>query len=465
MNVEQVRVVDVELAERDIAFRLPFRYGNTVLHAAPELHVRCKVEFPDGRADGYSAELAAPKWFDKNPALSNEQNFEQLRDATRAAARAALAVPGAMTPVQLSLATAAGEPGYRQLPVGNGLIDAYGKSLLERAVVDAVCRHRGLPLIEVFRTNRLGIDWTLLAPDISDPADRFLAALTTRDRIAVRHTVGFIDPLRSDEVTHRPDGFPVALEEVIAKDRVRYFKIKLSGDMDADLTRLRAIAKLLDATAGDYRATLDGNEQYASVASLATFLLAAEAASELSSLWQRTVFVEQPIARAHAFDDGIAVCNAIKPVIIDESDDAPDAAIRARDTGYAGISVKTCKGFYKSLINAARARQWQSGFMLSAEDLSVQAGTALAQNLALWSCLGFEHAERNGHYYGKGLDTSSSAEQEALLMAHPDLYAHGSGGTRLRIEGGDIELTSTNTAQGYGTAFAPSRADMRLLPI
>jgi len=36
----------------------------------------------------------------------------------------------------------------------------------------------------------------------------------------------------------------------------------VGGDIKADLERLGRIAAVLDAGAGDYRATLDGNEQY-----------------------------------------------------------------------------------------------------------------------------------------------------------------------------------------------------------
>jgi hypothetical protein len=40
----------------------------------------------DGRsAWGGAAELMAPKWFDKNLALSNDDNFEQLRSVLRMA--------------------------------------------------------------------------------------------------------------------------------------------------------------------------------------------------------------------------------------------------------------------------------------------------------------------------------------------------------------------------------------------
>ena len=70
------------------------------------------------------------------------------------------------------------------------------------------------------------------------------------------------------------------------------------------------------------------------------------------------MFVEQPIKRQKALAANIATLSARKPVIIDESDDSLDALPRAKALGYRGVASKTCKGIYKSLINAARCAAW-----------------------------------------------------------------------------------------------------------
>ncbi|MEI7899813.1 MAG: mandelate racemase, partial [bacterium] len=56
-------------------------------------------------------------------------------------------------------------------------------------------------------------------------------------------------------------GLPETLEEVVSYYRGRYYKLKVGGDIKADLDRLSRIASVLDAGAGDYQATFDGNEQ------------------------------------------------------------------------------------------------------------------------------------------------------------------------------------------------------------
>ncbi len=451
-----ITVREAEAFERPVRFRLPFHYGSVVLEAAPEIVLRVVVETGDGRhAEGFSAELAAPKWFDKDPALSHADNFDQLRDATDAAARSACGIGEAMTPARLSVAVAADHVRHRRRPAGNGLVDAFGVSLVDRAVVDALCRLDSRSLTDVLRANAVGLDFALFASDLAGvDAGRWLAAREPLDRTAIRHTVGFDDPLRSADVRDRPaDGWPVALAEVIAADGVRRFKIKLSGTVAADIARLTAVADLLDNALPAYGATLDANEQFTEVAALAEFYAAVAAEPRLRRLWASVAYVEQPLPRHRALAGDVSALSALKPVVIDESDDGYGAAPEARRCGYRGVSVKTCKGFYKSLVNAARAQAWNGNadgaerFLLSAEDLSAQAGHALHQNLALWSFLGLEDSERNGHHYGPGLSRLPAEERDAFARAHDDLYAGG----RLRIEAGSVALGSINGAAGYGT--------------
>ena len=77
-----LEIVAVDLFERDVKLRLPFRFGIVTLTEAPQAFARVRIRLADGReAVGVSAEVLAPKWFDKNPDLSNEENFDQLRAA------------------------------------------------------------------------------------------------------------------------------------------------------------------------------------------------------------------------------------------------------------------------------------------------------------------------------------------------------------------------------------------------
>jgi len=74
------RIREIDLFERPVTLRLPFRFGVVTLTEAPQAFVRARIETEKGAAAvGGAAELMVPKWFDKTPAASNEDNIAQLR--------------------------------------------------------------------------------------------------------------------------------------------------------------------------------------------------------------------------------------------------------------------------------------------------------------------------------------------------------------------------------------------------
>jgi hypothetical protein len=185
----------------------------------------------------------------------------------------------------------------------------------------------------------------------------------------------------------------------------------------------------------------------------------------LRRLAASVAFIEQPIKRSGALQADIRSLAAERPVIIDESDDSLDAFPRARQLGYTGVSSKTCKGLYKSIINAARCRLWNSEeganrYFMSGEDLTLQAGLALQQDLALVSLLGMTHVERNGHHYVNGMAGLPEEEQRAFLRGHDDLYEHSHGAVRVRIVNGELQIRSL-AVPGYASAALPDWKSMR----
>ncbi len=148
---------------------------------------------------------------------------------------------------------------------------------------------------------------------------------------------------------------------------------------------------------------------------------------------------------------------AVYDFIIDEADDSYNAFLAARSLGYRGISSKSCKGIYKSVINATRAAKWSTGsekFFVTGEDLTCQAGLSVQQDLALGTLIGITHAERNGHHYVDGFGDTPSDEADAFLAAHPDLYARAGRQVRLAIHDGDL-LTGSLTTPGFAAGVHP----------
>ena len=221
-------------------------------------------------------------------------------------------------------------------------------------------------------------------------------------------------------------------------------------------TPVADFASVLDGLNDPYFVSLDGNEQYQSAAQFAELLAAMRHTPALQRLMASVLFIEQPIGRALALETDMSGAEIGLPVIVDESDGTLDAFVLAKAHGYSGISSKTCKGVYRSLLNAARCRLWNAAlseprYFMSGEDLTVQAGLCLQQDLALVNLLGIPHVERNGHHYVNGLAAKSDQEQASYLQAHPDLYERSHGAVRVKITQGQLAIGSLDGV-GYANA-------------
>lgn len=456
------QIEDIRFSERDVMLRLPFRFGAATVNSCPQVYVRARIRFPDGStSEGCAAEMMIPKWFDKNPALSNEDNFQQLRDALLAARAAYGADTSARTAWQhfaqhyQALLAAGAAAGL------NPLAASYGPALLDRAILDALLLKLNCSFAAGMSANAAGMELrgSGLAGDLRDfDMARFLSLQMPRKQIAARHTVGLADAIsHADKPAQDPaDGLPTSLESAVTRYGHRHFKIKLSGDTEADMARLTAISHVLEGVARVI--TLDGNEQYASVQAFADFFTQLTSEPQLAPLLACTAFVEQPLRRDQALVQGVSALARQIPLLVDESDATLDAFVQARPLGYTGVSSKSCKGFYKSVINAARCALWNqtapgAPYFLSGEDLTMQAGLGVQQDLALASWLGLAHVERNGHHYVNGLMAAPKAEQQNLLLAHDTLYDYSFDAVRLRIKGGQIALGSLDSP-GFATGQA-----------
>ena len=468
----RVRLLGTELLERPVALRMPFRFGAVTLAHAPQVFVRASVEVDGERVEGRSAELLSAKWFDKDPSLSNEDNFDQLRRSLRSAAGLYAADARARTAFGLH---ARWQPAHHAACAAdglNGLIASYGTALVDRAILDGLCRAKGCSVFEAVRANLAGID-SRTTPDLHGvDLDAHFARSSVPDALSVRHTVGLADPLV--DVDANPDGsapaddLPRTLREVAVRYGHRHFKIKLGGDPAADVARLTDIARVLEELGRDYRVTLDGNEQFADAEALRRLFDAIEGEPGLERLWGATLYVEQPIARDRALHEPVHALAARKPLALDESDAHAGVFPVGRALGYAGISSKSCKGFYRALLNAARAAAWNAEgggrhhFMI-AEDLTTQPGIGTQQDLALAALVGVDHVEKNGHHYVDGFGDAPLAEQRRFAEAHPDLYRSlPDGRARLEIVEGAVSLRSLHVP-GLAADRTPDWSSLRPL--
>ena len=171
MTAPTFRVIAIELYERPVALRIPFRFGAATVTHAPQAFVRARIRLADGasggaEAQGAAAELMIPKWFDKSPQKSNAENVADLRKALANAADAYTSESSSRTAFGHAVAH------YRSLLAAgeaaglHALVASYGPSLIDRAILDALCRALGLSFHAAIRANAPGID-TSLTPDLT----------------------------------------------------------------------------------------------------------------------------------------------------------------------------------------------------------------------------------------------------------------------------------------------------------
>lgn len=464
MSAPRFRVVAVERREWPFTLRLPFRFGVITVTQGRQAVLRARIRTEDGREGwGVAAETLAAKWFDKDPALTDAQNEHQLRRALELAEAQALAA-GADTAFGHYANGYAGYVAACGAERLNPLVASYGRALLDRACLDALLKLEGVSFFAGMRANIGGMAPHAVVADLGGfDFGAMLAGMAPARRIHARHTVGLVDPITSADVAERvDDGLPETLEEVARTYRHQYWKLKVMGDVERDVDRLCRIAAVLDGLHG-YHASLDGNEQYADAEGAAALWRAMAAEPRLGRLCASVLYIEQPVKRAQALAVPMTALASARPVIIDESDGALDAFVQAKALGYAGVSSKACKGVWRSLVNAARCREWGGGFFMSGEDLTTLAGVCVQQDLALVALLGLGHVERNGHHFVDGFAGRPKVEAVRFLAAHPDLYADTAHGPRLAIRDGVLELGSL-AVPGLGANIEPDYVAMEAMP-
>ena len=139
-----LRVRSIEWFERQVPFRIPFRFGAATVTGAPQLFLHAEIEADNGRCLGATAELMVPKWFNKDPALTPDETVAQLRRALtlarelylrRATYDTAFGHHAAHHDAALAACAQEGIP---------ALAAAFGPAQIDKAILDALLRTRRL---------------------------------------------------------------------------------------------------------------------------------------------------------------------------------------------------------------------------------------------------------------------------------------------------------------------------------
>jgi hypothetical protein len=467
----KVHIQEGDIHLLDLRTRMPFKYGIATMTHTPHALVRLRVLVADTPAVGLAADHLPPKWFTKDPARDVAGEVDEMARVIEHAVELARGVQ-ADSPFAAWQAVHEAQARWGQEQGLPPLLTQFGTSLVERALIEAVCRQLGQPFHQVIRGDALGVRLgdiyaALTGLDLA----RFLPAAPL-ETIHARHTVGLADPLTDADIPEGQkleDGLPQSLEACMQVYGLHQFKIKVTGDLSRDRERLLQLARLLAGQApGDYLFSFDGNEQFREVGAFQHYWKDLHSDPGLAAFFTHLAFVEQPFHRDIALNPeamaGLKGWSKRPPLIIDESDAEPTSMGQALALGYAGTSHKNCKGVFKTLANLAlihSLKQQAPGesFLLSGEDLANTGPVALLQDLAVCASLGIASVERNGHHYFAGLSQFPVEIQQEILAAHGDLYhASAAGWPTLTIHEGKIAVGSLNRAPfGVGPSVDPAR--------
>ena len=393
MKSTDIRVEDVTYTYENFRYRTPIKFGGVASDRVTILNVECAVRTRDGkRARGFGSMPLGNIWSFPARTLGYDQTLAAMQAVVERVAASTRSCTEVGHPIDLTWAlepeyvkAAAAVPLAEPIPVLCTLVCA---SPFDAALHDAFGKVHGLNCYRTYGPDFMSRDLGhYLGADFRGQALARYVHQDPQPRMPLYHLVGALDPLEEKDIV-KPvgDGLPETLGAWIAHDGLTHLKIKLNGDDLAwDVRRVLTVERVA-ATAQQARGvrqwfySLDFNEKCADVGYLLEFLRQVQAAAPAG--FERIQYIEQPTGRDLKANRQNVMHEAsrIRPVVIDESLIDLESLHLARDMGYTGAALKSCKGQTQSLILAAAAQKL--GLFLCVQDLTCP-GASLIQSAGL----------------------------------------------------------------------------------
>jgi L-alanine-DL-glutamate epimerase-like enolase superfamily enzyme len=380
-----IRIVDLRFELEDTPFRAPLKFGGRVVDNSKLINVYAIVETGSGeRAEGHGAMPVGNVWGWPTSCIDPPATEQAVCRTAEAIVGKAATCRDTGHPLDL---VAAIEPDYalaaevviaaldlpERMPKLMTLVAA---SPLDAALHDAYGKVHGRNVYLCYGPEFANRDLAqFLTPEF---AGEYLDRYVLRDpkpTMPLYHLVGALDPLTSADVA-KPvgDGLPETLAEWIVADGLTHLKIKLAGDnLRWDIARVLAVEAVTAATNSRFRRerwfySVDFNEKCRNVEYVLEFL--ARIGEQSPAAFDRIQYIEQPTARDLRAnpDNRMHRAAAVRPVVIDESLTDLETLQLAREQGYSGVALKTCKGHGQALLMGAYAQK--HGLFLCVQDLT-----------------------------------------------------------------------------------------------
>jgi L-alanine-DL-glutamate epimerase-like enolase superfamily enzyme len=363
-----MRIVDASVSFSRRRLNAPLAVGAATIEELTLAEASVVLEQRGRVAKGKGAVYLSDMWAWPTSLLSHEECVRSLRELCESIAAALPTFDGAQVLHPLETGLRIHCLACEQLsvtPNPPALARALCGSPFDAAVHDAVGRFARLSAFSLYNE-------AVPVPS----ADRYFPGVG-----ACREVANIIQPPKRELPAWYVIGMSEPLEATMlpAMRRCGYssFKIKLSGcDVQADVARTSEVYRTaIAAGARRPRLTVDSNEGHESAEAVLEYLDSLEAAD--ADAYRAVEYLEQPTSRDLAgrpFDWRTVA--ARKPVLVDEGLAGLESLETAREQGYSGLALKTCKGHSLLLVAAAWARR--ASMILSLQDLT-NPGVALIQ--------------------------------------------------------------------------------------
>jgi len=365
-----VRIDDVTFAYEDYRYRTPLKFGGHLTDRITILNVKCAVSTRAGKSvHGFGSMPMGNVWSWPAKTLTYDQTLDamktlaaKLRDLTAAHRDYGhpIDLMWALDPQFLQAADDITRARSLAEPIPK-LCTRVAISPFDAAVHDAFGKLHGVSSYQTYGRDFMSYDIShyLGSEFKGEWLDQYVST-TPKPRMPLYHLIGAVDPIEEKDIQKRiDDGLPETLPEWIKANGLTNMKIKLNGsDVAWDIERVLRVDRVAPETqrargASQWVYSLDFNERCPNVAYLLDFL--AQIRTKSPDAFARIQYVEQPTARDLKADRGNVMHEAakLKPVVIDESLTDYETLMLARDMGYSGAALKTCKGQTHALLLGA----------------------------------------------------------------------------------------------------------------
>jgi len=443
-----IKILEVESTFTPLKFRTPLKFGAVVIEDIAYSQVRVKVENHRGEvAEGFGGILLSDGWAWPSKVVEHSQREKTMKEVTKGLCQLFSSDKDFGHPVQVFFKLEeefkkTNREVYERLNLREEM--PFLGVLLCASPIDAAIHDAFGKVNEISSYDGYGAEFMSdLSPWLGEEfKGKYIADYIRKEylpKIPVFHLVGGLDKLRKSEVDENDpqDGLPNSLEEWIERDGLTCAKIKLKGnDLTWDVNRTLEIVRILHETKssqnrGELYFSIDTNEQCENPEYLIEMLNKIKEKSPRA--FEEILYLEQPTERdlnSHSFD--LHQLSKIKPVLLDESLIDLKNFELARELGWSGIALKSCKGQSADLIFIAKASEEKIPY--SVQDLT-NPKLSLIQSVGLAARIKtIKGVEANARQF---IPFASEREEKV----HPELF---------NLKDGEV---STKSIKGFGFGY------------